>query len=325
MKKILLVSSSSGGHIYPSLALKKRLENKYQITNLGIKGQMEERLNISNLKLVDIPNSFKKSFCVFGIIKIIKEFKNINQLIKENDLIICFGGFITFLVVLINFRRKRIFVHEQNVVLGDSLKYTYPLYDKLLLSFKNDLLKLKKSEYVSNPTTSCVLKRKDINIRSPKVMFIFGSLSSITCLEKVKSFLLNTKLNNQFLIVTSRKYESLFDEFKMKPNIVIKTEIVIKEELKIYDLVFSRGGASTLLELLTSGVEICCIPSKNVKNHRQEKNAKYLYNLGLISIINEEDFTLEKIENEILNLKKKNTYKSSFSSLDKFMEIIENE
>jgi hypothetical protein len=44
MKKILLVSSSSGGHIYPSVALRNKLkELNYYVTSLGIKNQMEER------------------------------------------------------------------------------------------------------------------------------------------------------------------------------------------------------------------------------------------------------------------------------------------
>ena len=325
MRKILLVSSSSGGHIYPSLALKKRLkELNYQVTSLGVKNQMEEKIIKEDVVFFDVPNSFKRAFSFEGIRKIIHNYKEIKDLINSNDLIIGFGGFITFLIAIINFRKRKMLVHEQNVVLGDSLKYSYFFYDKLLLSFNNELNKIKKSIYTSNPTIDGIYKRSFVNLTNPKVMFVFGSLSSLTCLKKVRDFLLETSLENHFLIVVPDKYKYLFQKIDRK-DMQITNHVNMKEVLKDYDLVFTRGGASTLIELLKANVEICCIPSKYVKNNHQEKNAKYLYNLGLISIINENQFNTKSIENQIKNISRKNNYSLDFSPIDKFLEVIENE
>ncbi|MDY2574466.1 MAG: UDP-N-acetylglucosamine--N-acetylmuramyl-(pentapeptide) pyrophosphoryl-undecaprenol N-acetylglucosamine transferase [Bacilli bacterium] len=319
-KKILLVSSSSGGHIFPCLVFGEYLKKKnYQVQYLGIKNQMEEKY-LYPITLLDIPNSFKKSMSIYQIKKLIKEKKHIQTEIEKADAIYCFGGYISFLVSIINIKyRKKIFMHEQNVVLGDSLKFSYPFIDKIFLSFDNSLKNRKKCIYSSNPTTTKILSRKDVDIKNPKVLFVFGSLSSLTCLKVVKQFLIKTTLPNSFLVVCG-KYSNLFKDIK-KENVLIKEFVDMKEILKEYDLVFTRGGGTTLSELLKANVEISCIPSPYVKNNHQYKNAEFLNKKGLISLIEEKDFTSERINQEIINLKRKNNYMNEINPL----EIMERE
>lgn len=321
MKKILIVSSSSGGHVYPSLILGEELIKRgYKVTYAGIKNQIEEKI-IANLITYDIPNSFKKALSFNGIKKLHNSKKNIKVLIESNDVVIGFGGFITFIFALINLKHKKMFTHEQNVILGDSIKYSSFLVDKIFLSFPSLDTKNKKYKFTSNPTISRINTRLDINIKKPKVMFVFGSLSSVTCLEIVKDFLLKTKLNNQFLLVTGDKFYKDY-EFLNRENIVVKSKINMSDELKHYDLVFTRGGATTLLELLKSGVEIVCIPSPYVKNNHQEKNAKCLEKY--ISLIKEKDFSPLIIEKQITSIKKKNSYIFNIDPIKEIINEVEN-
>ena len=320
MKKILLVSSSSGGHVYPCYFLGQELEKRgYEVTYLGIKNQIEENI-ISNVILFDIPNSFKRAFTINGIKKIIFQRKLLKNEIKNHDIIIGFGGFISFLISLINFKKKKMFTHEQNVVLGDSIKYSSLLVNKIFLSFPISA-NSNKYKYTSNPTINMIKTRCDINLQKPKIMFIFGSLSSVTCLEVVKDFLINTNLDNEFLLVTGDKYYRDY-KFLQKNNVKVKAKIKMCEELKYYDLVFSRGGATTLLELLKSGVEIICVPSPFVKNNHQEKNARYLNKY--ISIIEEDKFTSNSIKNHILNIKRKNNYRIHVDPIKEIIDEVEN-
>lgn len=322
MKKILLVSSSSGGHVYPCYVLGEELKKRgYEITYIGIENQIEEKI-IPEITLFNIPNSFKRALTFKGMKKIILQRKVIKAEINKADIIIAFGGFITFLVAIINFKKKAIYTHEQNVILGDSIKYSSFFVDKIFTSFPIYKKENKKYIYTSNPTISNIKTRCDININKPKVMFVFGSLSSETCLEIVKNFLINTKLNNEFLLVTGEKYYSKYKHLNNK-NIKVKSKINMKDELEYYDLVFTRAGATTLLEVLKSGVEIVCIPSPYVKNNHQEKNAKYFEKY--ISIIKEKDFTKENIEAHIVSMKRKNTYKIEINPIDKIIYEVEND
>lgn len=322
MKKILIVSSSSGGHIYPSIALGKILKEKgYQVTYLGIKNQMEEKI-IPNIKLIDIPNSFKKSLNIQNFLSLIKHKNQIIEILKESDLVIAFGGFITFVVTILNLKtRKKIFLHEQNVILGDSIKFSYPFCDKLLISFPNHLRKLKKAVYINNPTTYSIKKRNNINIDKPKVLFVFGSLSSKSCLLVVKEFLINTKLKNEFIVVTGEKNYQMFENIQ-NSNVKLYKKIDMKNMLNYVDLVFSRGGATTLLELMKSGVEVVCIPSPNVKHNHQYLNAKYFEDKGFIRIVKEKNFTPKEIEKQIVNLKRINQYNDDNLYLNIIEEVM---
>lgn len=315
MMKILLVSSSSGGHVYPCLTAGEYFKKMgHEVKYLGIKGKIEEKIIKNDLIILNINSSFKKSFSLHGIKKISRERKKIINILKEHDVIICFGGFITFLVTFFNLKTKRkLYLHEQNVVLGDSIKYSYPFCEKLFLSFNNELTNLKKSVFTSNPTTSLV---KENHIQKKKrVLFIFGSLSSETCLNKVKEFLNNTTLNNLFCVVTGDKYYHIFGDLK-KYNIIIKKNINIKYELENFDIVFCRGGATSLLEFLYSGIEIVCIPSPYVKNNHQEKNAVFLKNKGYIHLLQESEFNILNIENYILQECKLKKYVDKINSLE---------
>lgn len=324
MKKILLVSSSSGGHVYPCYVLGENLKKRgYSVTYFGIKGQYEASV-IDSITLLDVPNSFKKSLKFSQAKKVLKNKKEIQSIIKEHDLIIAFGGYISFLVGIFNIRiKKPLYLHEQNVILGDSIKVLYPFCKKVFLSFDNDLKRLKKSCYTSNPTIVNISSRLDVNIKNPKVLFVFGSLSSNTCLKVVHEFLKNTNLKKQFLVVTG-KNKAMFDDIN-KPNVIIKERINMAEELKTYDLVFSRSGATSLLELIKSQVEIVLIPSPYVKNNHQYKNALFYYQKGKVDLIEEKDFSSKEIENKIVNLKRKNDTHIDINPIDLIITEVENE
>ena len=97
MKKILLVSSSSGGHIFPCITLGKFLLNKgYDVTFMGIRANMEEELFFGNSIYLTIPNSFKKSL---KNIKSLVDNLKYKKLVKEFDITIVFGGLLIFFIL----------------------------------------------------------------------------------------------------------------------------------------------------------------------------------------------------------------------------------
>ena len=146
MKKILLVSSSSGGHIFPCITLGKFLVNKgYDVTFMGIRANMEEDLFFGNSIYLTIPNSFKKSL---KNIKSLVDNLKYKKVVKEFDITIVFGGFISFYVTYF-LHPKNLFIHEQNVVMGDSNLLCYPFCKKLFSSFP---IEGKKILYASSPS-----------------------------------------------------------------------------------------------------------------------------------------------------------------------------
>ena len=120
------------------------------------------------------------------------------------------------------------------------------------------------------------------------------------------------------------KNKAMFEDIN-KSNVIIKERINMAEELKTYDLVFSRSGATSLLELIKSQVEIVLIPSPYVKNNHQYKNALFYYQKGKVDLIEEKDFSSKEIENKIVNLKRKNDTHIDINPIDLIITEVENE
>ena len=289
--KILIVCSSSGGHIYPGLSLGKYLlKCGGEVSYLGIKNQIKKKIIKTNLILVDIDNSFKKSLKT--PFKTIKGIKRINQIILEYDVIIGFGGFITFLVSRCNNINKKLFyIHEANYDLGDSNKLSLNKAKTLFTSYKNGYQK--KVYYVGNPVVD------DLNIINNKkyISFVFGSLGSKTLLEKTYKYLLKQNDNNKYLLVTSDKYFNKYNELlKNKENVKV---ISYAERNYLYSnskLIFCRGGASTLSEIINSNINCVCIPSPYVKHNHQYHNALYYFKYHCLTMVIEKEYNEDKIK-----------------------------
>lgn len=65
------------------------------------------------------------------------------------------------------------------------------------------------------------------------------------------------------------------------------------------DLVIGRAGASTLNEIAASGTPCIIVPSPNVTDHHQEKNARVLADRGAARVIRESDCTGQALFDEI--------------------------
>ena len=72
--------------------------------------------------------------------------------------------------------------------------------------------------------------------------------------------------------------------------------------LSAADLVLCRAGASTLSELSRIGKPALIVPSPNVTNHHQERNARLIENAGGAKVLLEGDFDEESFLSEIRGL-----------------------
>ena len=74
--------------------------------------------------------------------------------------------------------------------------------------------------------------------------------------------------------------------------------------LNAADLVLCRAGASTLSELSSIGKPALIVPSPNVTNHHQEKNARLVEHAGGAKVLLEGEFDEESFLEEIRSLLK---------------------
>lgn len=297
--RILLVASSSGGHVYIAKHFGDYLDKcGINYSFLGIKGEIEESIYDKNKSyFLTIPKSFKKSLFHFG--NLVSSSKEVYKLVNQFDVIVGFGGFITFYISLFINRKKHLFyIHEANVELGDSNIMSSFKAKRIFLTF-DTLTKRKRTNVVGNPVIYSINKSKN----NSKISFVFGSLGSKTLLDKTISFLNSSIDNHNYLLITSNKYyQYAIDKLVQKNNIEVKKFIDRDELYSTSRIVFCRGGASTLMEILATKTDAVVIPSPYVKHNHQSKNANYLYSRGLIEMIEEKDYEPNRIKNTINRL-----------------------
>ena len=137
MKKILIVTGGSGGHVMPALSIYDHLNNEFDVMLItDIRGSKFINKNKYKFHLIDVPNLFSKLYLFpINLIRfIISIFKSYFFLRKKNiDLIISTGGYMSLpLCVSSIFLHTKIYLFEPNSVLGRSNKFMLSISNKII-------------------------------------------------------------------------------------------------------------------------------------------------------------------------------------------------
>lgn len=287
MKKIYLIGSSSGGHVYPLIGLYELIKDEYEVVFIGIKGEFEENVFPKNSIFLNIENSFKKILKNKKAFK--KEIKLVKEIINKDDLIISSGGISSYIARSIN--KGKLIILEQNRILGDSNIYAAFKAKKILTSF--DLLFnpfFYKTEKIINPSIYRIKNIKDN--KENNIVFVFGSLSSSTLIKKTILYF-NSSLcidSYNYILIAGKYYKDII-KIDLPKNVIIYEKIEDFSILKSAKMVFTRGGATTLSELNYFNINYVIIPSPYVKHNHQLLNAKYMNKKYKIPYILEKNYS----------------------------------
>ena len=138
MKKVILTTGGTGGHIYPALAVADKLKLKgVDTVFVGSTERMEKDLvPDSGHKFIGIDISVPRGWK--NIRKYLKAIKAAYKVIKEEkpDAIIGFGNYISVPIIIAGILlRKKIYLQEQNVNIGAANKMFYKIAKMTFLAF----------------------------------------------------------------------------------------------------------------------------------------------------------------------------------------------
>lgn len=318
--KIVFTGGGTLGHIYPSFPVIKRLkEEGNEVYFIGGKRQNEEELlmkndDIDNVYLIDL-QGFKRKISLYNFVTIKKYFKALKitkKIISEinPDVVIGMGGYVSAPVLKVANKMKiNTLIHEQNSVYGLVNKILKKKVDKVLLAY--DIEKGKKIELVGNPRTSEFLEKyKEIVNKKTmfrnKVLVVGGSLGA----EKINNFFIEKKnefkkRNIEIILITGKKYyeenKELIEQNNSYPLTIIPFSNQINELMIDAKMVVSRSGATTISELLGLNKVALFIPSPNVTNNHQYKNARYYVDKKCAFLIEENDIE-DKLFRKIIEI-----------------------
>ncbi len=361
--RVLLCGGGSAGHVNPALAIAETIISNspsskvaYVATISGIENDLVEfhkyHINVSGLKRNLISNV--KS--LYLNLKAIKESKAIiNDFCP--DIIIGTGGYATYPVIYAGHKLGiPTAVHESNVIPGKAIKMLQNYVDVIFTNFEESKEYFKRKEKVicvGNPlrhgfeyNSKEDLKQK-YGIKEKFVILCYGgSLGAEKINEAAVNLIENfIRYNKDVRFIWATGKRNYYDVRRMLENKrlnklenlnVFEYLYDMPEKMALADLVICRAGAMTISELSALGKASIMIPSPNVANNHQYKNAQTLANIGATKLITEDqlykiiDVTKEIIFNEkirknleeaIKKINKGNTNKKIYK---KIFEIVHN-
>ncbi len=337
---VIFTCGGTGGHINPAIAVANILRERHpscKILFIGAQGHMEEQLvPQAGYELVCLPGSglsrgknleaLKKNIkavrCVLNAVsrckKIIREF--------QPDVIIGTGGYASFPALYAGAKMGiPTCVHESNAVPGLTTKMAANTADRVLVCFEESRKQYKnpqRVEVVGMPVLREFLyvsreeARKALGITDdkPLVVSTFGSQGAKVMNETVADMMpLEQADGFPFHHIHGvgsfgwgwmpQRVKDDGVDYERCPMLDIREYIYnMPTVMAAADVVISRAGASTCNEISASGTPCILIPSPNVTNNHQEKNARVMEKDGGAVVILEKDCTPERMYREVTAL-----------------------
>ena len=311
--KVLFTCGGTAGHINPAVALARMFQERNEgceVLFVGARGGMEEKLVPKEgfpLKTVTISN-FWRSFSPSSIRHNLNTVRSLSISKKEAeailddfqpDLVVGTGGYASYPVVQGAARRGiPTAVHEANAVPGLTTKRLAKVADTIMVGYEEARENYSDPDKVVVTGTPVRLEffqtgrhqaRDALGVKDdrPVLLSYWGSLGADVMNERMVDFI-RREIDDGAPWVhihgAGRNYESYagaLADVTLPENIQIREYIYDMPQVMLAaDLVLCRGGASTLSELTAIGKPAVIVPSPNVTNHHQEKNANVLANQG---------------------------------------------
>lgn len=327
--KIIISGGGTGGHIFPALSIARALEqrdNHTEILFVGAHDRMEmEKVPAAGYKIVGLPVSgFQRSLSLKNLSFFPKLFISLTKcrsIIRsfQPDMVIGVGGFASGPLLWMAQRLKiPTLIQEQNSYAGVTNKILSRKARRICVAYDNmeryfPPLKIK---FTGNPVRKDLqeLKSKSqeamqhFNLSAGKktVLVVGGSLGARTINESIALGLDEMIRKNFQVIWQTGKY--YYNDAKVELEKYTSHHVQVHQFINRMDLAFSaadfiisRAGAGTISELCIVGKPVILVPSPNVAEDHQTKNAMALVEKDAAIMIKDKE-AREKLVPELLEL-----------------------
>ena len=315
MKKIILSGGGTGGHIYPAVAvaeaLKRRFGDDVDLLFVGAEGKMEmEKVPALGYRIVGLPIAglqrrleWRNLLVPFKVLKSIRMAKRVIRDFGA-DAVVGFGGYASAPVLWAAQRmgvptviqEQNSYAGVTNKILGKRAKRICTAYERMERFFPADRIVL-----TGNPLRGRfskegadraeALEYYGLTSSLPTILVVGGSLGTRSLNEMMKQWILDTGGTAPVQVIwqTGKYYEREMRAFLAEhPAAHVWQGAFIDRMDYAYaaaDLVVSRSGAGTVSELCLVAKPVVFVPSPNVAEDHQTKNARALEARGAAVVI----------------------------------------
>ncbi len=312
--KFILSGGGTGGHIYPAIAIADELKSRYpdaEFLFVGASDRMEmdkvpeagykiEGLWISGIQrrltLKNLMFPFKLIVSLLRSRKIIKTFKP--------DAVIGTGGFASGPLLQMAVSKKiPSLIQEQNSypgitnkLLGKKVNTICVAYEGLEKFFPKEKIKL-----TGNPIRKDLLEVKSKHIQGKDtfklihskytLLVLGGSLGARRINQLIEEHLEAFEAQNvQVIWQCGKLYYGQYKQYNERENVQVHAFLnTMDMAYAASDVIISRAGAISVSELCIVGKPVIFIPSPNVAEDHQTKNAKAVADKNAAILIKEKD------------------------------------
>ncbi|MDO8953786.1 MAG: undecaprenyldiphospho-muramoylpentapeptide beta-N-acetylglucosaminyltransferase [Gammaproteobacteria bacterium] len=310
--RVLIMAGGTGGHVFPALALAKKLrELGLEVHWLGVDKAIEARLvpaagipihyiPIQSLRGKGIKRWLTMPFtlarAVYCSIKVIRKLKP--------KLVIGMGGFVSGPGALAaKMLGIPLVIHEQNALAGMTNRYLGKIADRVLCAFPGAFPVSKKMQVTGNPVRDdlIALRHKPISDQGPlHVLVIGGSLGAVVFNEVIPKALALMPKENRPLVwqQTGEKTFQFATEQYANSQVEAKVVAFIDNMAEAYawaDMVVCRAGAMTVSELAVVGIPAILVPLPYAVDDHQRYNAKYLSDNKAAILLLQSEFSAQSL------------------------------
>ncbi|MCL1859865.1 MAG: undecaprenyldiphospho-muramoylpentapeptide beta-N-acetylglucosaminyltransferase [Oscillospiraceae bacterium] len=363
--RVLISGGGTGGHVNPAIAIANYLCDKnknIQIAFAGTEKGIENKLvpkagyKIYYLKVRGFNRKKKISFAnIDAAVKAFTSRVAAKKIIKNYnpDVVVGTGGYVSWPVLSVAAKLKiPTVILEENAFPGVTTKALAKTADKVMISFEESRKYFKdgmsdKYIYTGTPVKSEFFnvnhkdEKKELSPGRPMIISVGGSGGA----EKINEVLIDfmdkyskNKNITHYHVTGPRGFKEYGNLFRSK-GLGVYSNLYLNEYIydihKYYaaaDIIICRSGAATLNELAVVKKTAILIPSPNVAENHQYKNAEVLEKHNAAVIIEEKDLTAEslikKVEEltsdpfKLPNMGRNISRFASYDTLDKIYEII---
>jgi UDP-N-acetylglucosamine--N-acetylmuramyl-(pentapeptide) pyrophosphoryl-undecaprenol N-acetylglucosamine transferase len=324
--KFIISAGGTGGHIYPAISISNELKLRYpnsKIVFVGARDRMEMQIvpkhgfEIIGLWISGFTRSLSLKNFIFPI-KLLASLLRSLFIIKNNkpDVVIGTGGFASGPILYIaSLFGIPTLIQEQNSYPGITNKILAKRANKICVAYDNLDRFFDKNKLIltGNPVRSDLQNLAIDSVgaalkfgleENKKTLLIIGGSNGSREINKLIFNNLNLfeSLNIQLLWQCGKIYFEQYKKLNNNKNIKVY-DFIDKMNLayEVADIIISRAGASSISELCIVGKPVIFLPSPNVAEDHQSKNALSLVNNKAALMIEEKNMNKD--------------FKNSFSEL----------
>jgi UDP-N-acetylglucosamine--N-acetylmuramyl-(pentapeptide) pyrophosphoryl-undecaprenol N-acetylglucosamine transferase len=329
LNKVLLSAGGTGGHIFPAIAVANEIKLRFpncEILFVGAEGKMEmEKVPQSGYNIVGLPIAgLQRKFTLSNFllpIKILKSMWKAKAVVKEfrPEVAVGFGGYASGPTlraagkagVPTVLQEQNSFAGVTNKLLAKRAQAICVAYDGMGVFFQKEKIQLTgnpvRKDFLQLPySQSEALSKLNFDSTKKTILIVGGSLGARAVNNAVEASL-NVWFSQGFQVIwqCGKIYKSNL-ETKYQSTEKLLLFDFIQDMALVYaaaDVIISRAGAMSVSELSLVGKPVVFMPSPNVAEDHQTKNAMALVskNAALMVRDSEAEERLAEMVSELLH------------------------